>query len=163
MHFQKWAKINFGSGKKFKTAKNAISRKKITFCISRYAFEPESKENSVEEFERLQKQIEELVPHKVSEDLELLFLGIPCLADSKTKTYWSGRKNFGNSYVCNANPTEMSKRHCPKCPNISTYKFGLGPLHVRLRTFDWLCKFAFHQDFMDWQARGDENKDLYKN
>ena len=28
-NFQKWPKINFGTGKKFKTAKNAISRKKI--------------------------------------------------------------------------------------------------------------------------------------
>ena len=59
----------------------------IFFCIIyRYAFEPESKFNSVEEFERLQKEMEELEPHKVSDDLELLFLGIPCLADSKTKT-----------------------------------------------------------------------------
>ena len=29
LQFQKWPKINFGTGKKLKTAKNAISRKKI--------------------------------------------------------------------------------------------------------------------------------------
>ena len=31
MPFQKWPKINFWTGKKFKTAKNAISRKKKLF------------------------------------------------------------------------------------------------------------------------------------
>ena len=123
------------------------------FNFYRYAFESESRENSIDEFKRLEEQIGDLKPHKVSDELEVLFLGIPCLADSKTKTFWSGRKGFGNSYVCNANPTEMSQRHCPKCPKISTYKFGLGPLHLRLRIFEWLCKFFFHQDFKNWQAR----------
>ena len=33
LQFQKWPKINFWTGKKFKTAKNAISRKKIFFWI----------------------------------------------------------------------------------------------------------------------------------
>ena len=35
LQFQKWPKINFWTGKKFKTAKNAISRKKLIYLISR--------------------------------------------------------------------------------------------------------------------------------
>ena len=125
------------------------------FVIHRYAFEPESKDNSKQEYERLEKEISELENHKCSgyDDLEVRFLGIPCLCDSKTKTFWSGRKSFGNCYVCNSGPIDMSKRNCPKHPDISTYKFGLGPLHLRLRIFDWLCKYAFHKDFKEWQCR----------
>ena len=33
--FRKWPKINFWTGKKFKTARNAISRKKLIYLISR--------------------------------------------------------------------------------------------------------------------------------
>ena len=35
LQFQKWLKINFWTGKKFKTAKNVISRKKRIYLISR--------------------------------------------------------------------------------------------------------------------------------
>ena len=35
LQFQKWPKINFWIGKKFETAKNAISRKKMIYLISR--------------------------------------------------------------------------------------------------------------------------------
>ena len=34
LQFQKWPKINFWTGKKFKTAKNAISRKKIKILLN---------------------------------------------------------------------------------------------------------------------------------
>lgn len=87
--------------------------------------------------------------------LEVDFLGWPTLADSKTKVYWSGRTAMMNCYVCDATPTELGQRHCPKFknPRRSTYVFGIGALHVRLRFIDWIVKFFTHQDCKKRNAR----------
>ena len=54
-----------------------------------------------------------------------------------------------NCYVCDATPSDMAKRHCPKFKNIrrSTLQYGIGALHVRSRFFDNVVKFALNQDF----------------
>ena len=65
---------------------------------------------------------------------------------------------MGSCYVCKATPNDMKKRFCDKNPDVETYKLGLGPLHARNGIFRWLNKFAFNQDFKNWEARGKLNK-----
>ena len=71
---------------------------------------------------------------------------------------------MGSCYVCKATPNDMKKRSCDKFlnPDVETYKFGLGPLHLRNGLFRWLNKYAFNQDFKNWEARGKLNKKLAK-
>ena len=71
---------------------------------------------------------------------------------------------MGSCYVCKATPNDMKQRFCAKFlnPDVETYKFGLGPLHDRMGIFRWLNKYAFNQDFKDWQARGKLNKKSVK-
>ena len=91
--------------------------------------------------------------------MEINYLCWPCLSDGKTKVWWSGRTAMGSCYVCDATPLEMADRNHPKFkkPRKGTYKYGVGALHIRLRTFDWLVKFATHQDFKSWRIRYSKN------
>ena len=58
-------------------------------------------------------------------------------------------------HICDATPLQMAERWHPKFnkPREATYKFGIGALHIRLRAFDWIVKFATHQDFKHWRIR----------
>ena len=110
----------------------------------RYAHEAELKAASKKEWNRLCDLIYALQPYKVPEtDLEVETRGWPTNSDGKTAVYWSGRACMQNCYVCDSTPTDMLHR-VTKEPREETYIFGIRALHVRLRVFDWLCKFFFH-------------------
>ena len=105
---------------------------------------------------RLEKEVSELTPYKVPNSyLEVQFMGWPTLCDSKTKVWWSGGRHMGSCYVCSASPNDFSKRNSPKFkkPRRSTYKYGLGALHVRLRFFDNVVKYYTYRDFKFWRIR----------
>ena len=124
----------------------------------KYSWESESYLTSKDEWVRLRiqaSQIRSYIELFEGVDLEVDFMGWPCLSDSKTKVYWSGRKAMMNCYVCDATPTELAHRHCPKFknPRRSAYIFGLGPLHIRLRFVDWVVKYITHIDCKKRDAR----------
>ena len=67
----------------------------------KYEFTGETIYNSKTEFASLEKQATELRPYQVpGTDLIVEFYGIPCLADSKSKVWWSNRVHMGSCYVC---------------------------------------------------------------
>ena len=114
----------------------------------RYSWESEGLSTSKAEGIRLKIQNSQLNSYTI-DGLEVDFMGFPCLCDSKTKVYWTGRTAMMSCYICDASPLDLAKHHCPKFKNIRrmTLQFGIGSLHIRLRAFDWLVKYAIHQDF----------------
>ena len=128
--------------------------------VFRYAYEPELKEAARLEWQRLSTLIEGLQPYKVPEtDIEVQAKGWPTNSDGKTATYWSGRACMQNCYVCDASPTDML-HNVVKEPRPETYIFGIRTLHVRLRIFDWLCKFYFHWPWKTASCRQDLNNHI---
>ena len=67
----------------------------------KYEFTGETIYNSKTEFLRMEKEAAEVPPYNVpGTDLSVDFFGIPCLADSKSKVWWSNRVHMGSCYVC---------------------------------------------------------------
>ena len=121
-----------------------------------YSWEPETKANSKLEGQNLEDQNWQLVSYIVDgTDLEIEFMGWPTLCDSKTKVHWTGGTHMGTCYICGAKPNELAKRFCPKFkkPRRSTYKYGIGALHIRSRFFDWVSKYATNKDFRKGRIR----------
>ena len=114
----------------------------------RYSWESESQSTSKAEGIRLRIQNSQL-NSCIIDGLEVDFIGFPCLCDSKTKVYWTGRTAMMSCYICDATPLDLAKRHCPKFKNIRrmALQYGIGSLHIRSRFFDWVVKYALHQDF----------------
>ena len=97
-------------------------------------------------FFRKQKRpvLDHILPQSIfSVPAEIQARGWPTNADGKTATYWADRACMQNCYVCDSTPTDILHRVI-KEPREDTYIFGIRALHVRLRIFDWLCKFYFH-------------------
>ena len=120
----------------------------------RYSWEGEGLTTAKAEGRRLEIETANLIPF-IKEGLEVDYMGWPCCCDSKTKVWWSGGTAMMSCYICGATPLELAKRFCKKFkkPNRKTFTYGIGSLHIRLRTFDWLVKFATHRDFKNRSAR----------
>ena len=124
--------------------------------ISRYSWEGETYATAIAEGRRLEIQTANLNPFIIKgTGLEVDYMGWPVCCDSKTKVLWSGRTAMMSCYICGASPLELAKRFCKKFkkPCRKTFTYGVGTLHIRLRTFDWLLKFATHRDFKNRSAR----------
>ena len=106
---------------------------------------------------RLQKEIDELEPFQTP-FVRVEYRCLQTMNDGKVKVILSdvGNNARCNCWVCGATPSEMSKpkgeRHNFTANEESLLRGG-GPLHTKLRAFDWICKHAFHRDFKSWSCR----------
>ena len=123
---------------------------KLRVCYLRYAFEPESTENSLRECQRLEQEVDTLKPHvDISSGKEIAYAMLPTMVDGKVKFVWSQTTaSLNNCYVCGAKPKELSKRESDKfAPDRKALRFGFSNLHVKLRSFDYICKTSINRDF----------------
>jgi hypothetical protein len=86
--------------------------------------------------------------------VQIKYKGLFTMVDIKVVNAMLDNAAQGNCFICGCTPMQMAIRCGPFQPKTGTLEFGISPLHCLLRTFDWLLKFALHQDFNYWQARG---------
>ena len=114
--------------------------------------------NVRKEADRLLHNVEELVPLYVPGiEKPIHYQCLRTMLDGKIKCILSDVSNNGfcNCVICGATPSQMAypkgERHSFKASPLAL-SLGPGPLHVRLRTFDYVCKYYFHQDFKLWSC-----------
>ena len=108
------------------------------------------------EANRLQNEIDRLQSFYIpGTNILVHYRNLHTMIDGKIKVILSEVSNNAtcNCWVCGAKPSEMAKPKGTKhsfLPNREALKKGGAPLHTKLRLFDYVCKFAFHQDFKSW-------------
>ena len=141
---------------------NKMSNSPFGMVPLRYKFETESSENSLQEGERLMNECENLDPyHDIKSGKSVSFDGLPTMVDGKVKFTWSRVASAMSScYICGATWKQMAKhpRDGNFRPDNKALSFGFSNLHVKMRTFEWVCKAAYLRRVKAYQCRGDENK-----
>ena len=132
-------------------------------CPLRYAFEQETKENSLREGQRLESEAQNLQPYlDISSGKEIAFACLPTMVDGKTKFIWSQTTtSLCNCYVCGAKPSELSLRNGNFVADPKALNFGFSNLHVKLRGFEWICKTSMYRDFKQYKCMA--KNEHYKN
>ena len=116
---------------------------------------------SLQEAERLEEQAETLKPHvDISSGKQINFSCLPTMVDGKVKFVWSQTtRSLQNCYICGAKPKELALRHGRRgkgfAPDKRALNFGFSNLHVKLRSFDYICKTSINQDFKSHQCRAE--------
>ena len=94
-------------------------------------------------------EVQNLV-HRTINNVPILYKLDPTLLDGKGRVLWAGKTAMCNCLNCGATPKQMSKRHQNRPVDVSTFKFGMSPLHLRVRTMEWCCKAKLYQDMETW-------------
>lgn len=140
------------------------------FCRPiRIQFKRETTELSVMEMQHIQKQISELQPTKMPLQNSDVFV--------QHKLYFT----MIDGKICNAVTENASTQRCYICGLTSKdfnnvdkilqtnvidecrYQFGLSSLHAWIRFFECLLHVSYKLVIQQWQARGNENKELVAN
>ena len=110
------------------------------------AFESESIENVVQEYNRVKKEIEELQPFELEDGVTIIFDGWATLLDGKALGYITGVTGLQNCPICGATPSKMS------CQGVDfgvlddndILRHGLAPLHYKMRVMEFLIHLGMH-------------------
>ena len=111
------------------------------------------------EANRLQTEIDRLQPFNIpGTNILINYNCLHSMLDGKVKVIISEVSNNAtcNCWICGAKPSEMAKRRGSRhsfLANRNALLKGGAPLHTKLRLFDYVCKFYFHQDFKSWTCR----------
>ena len=91
--------------------------------------------------------------------LQIRSTGWPTCVDGKNRCYWSDLDGaMGQCPVCGASGDQLAElwiegifdQNPP-----SRLQFFVSPVHCEMQIMRWLIKGTTHQDFENWQARGD--------
>ena len=128
-------------------------------------FAKESVELITAETTNMENQINILTPTIVKiKDREIkiehqLFM---TMVDTKICNDLSGTSSQ-TCYICGATPKKMNfvtSEEAAENADITTYKFGLSVLHTWIRSYECLLHIGYKIDFQNWQARGEDAKDI---
>lgn len=110
-----------------------------------------------EETEKIEEQIRLLSSvHLVVEDKEMHIIPVLLftMVDGKvcsSMLHMSSQK----CYICGCSPKEMNNRpELSTADNPESYKFGISPLHAKIRIFECLLKISYRLEIKKWQVRG---------
>jgi hypothetical protein len=123
-------------------------------CPLRFSFEKETDQNSLREGKRLEAEAAKIQSfHDNESGKDISFTSLPTQVDGKVKFVWSETPtSMQNCYVCDQKPSELAKRNGNFAPNRKALFFGFSNLHVKLRSFDWVCKTAMNRDFKRYKC-----------
>lgn len=72
-------------------------------------------------------------------------------------------KGSSTCYICGAKPKEMNLENVTeKIPNTEGYRFGLSPLHCKIKVFECLLHIAYRLPLKVWQVREDTHKAIFE-
>ena len=115
----------------------------------RLSFEKENSETIKKEFERLQKEMDQLQNFLISENprISVSFSGLFTSIDGKVLCSITGAKTT-ECPICHKSGKELAKNDGPfEVESTSFLNYGASPLHFGLRAFSTLLKIGYKQDF----------------
>lgn len=133
----------------------------------KYTFAGECKKRTVEEIDKIKKQIDGLNASVVSiggkcfHVRHQLFL---TMIDGKTCLYLTDTDSSMTCIICKATPNDMNdiEKLSEKLVNESFYEFGLSPLHAKIRFMEFVLHLAYNMRFEKWTAAKKTGDDKLK-
>jgi len=115
----------------------------------RLSFEKENSETMQIEYQRLQKEIDQLQNYLISENprISVTFSGLFTLIDGKVLCSITGAKTT-ECPLCHKSGKELAKNEGPfEVESAKFLEYGASPLHFGLRAFSVLLQIGYKQDF----------------
>jgi hypothetical protein len=115
----------------------------------RLAFEKENSETIQIEYQRLQKEMNQLQNYLISENpkISVSFSGLFTLIDGKVLCSITGAKTT-ECPICHKSGKELAKNEGPfEVVSTRFLEYGASPLHFGLRAFSTLLQIGYKQDF----------------
>ncbi|KAE8740779.1 hypothetical protein FOCC_FOCC013703, partial [Frankliniella occidentalis] len=154
-----------------------IAPSSTRFCrpIS-FHFQKETDDFIAENYEKIEAAIQALKDTKVGDYIFISHQLVPSMFDGKICPVLTGTTASSRCEVCNAVPCQMNDLKVLKKLkiNVETYRFGLSPLHARIRNIIWLSLYsgvrlslrclefilnlAYRLDIQTWRACSTEHK-----
>lgn len=135
----------------------------MSFCRPiKFIFCKETPEVIRTEIERINEEISSLIP-TVTDSTEISHQLVMTMVDGKICNLLSETRFAVRCYICGATPKCMNnlKQTDGNSCNEKHYKFGLFPLHAKLRFFESLLHLSHNLDFKKWSASKPEYKKLH--
>lgn len=137
------------------------------FCRPiRVQFKHETAELSVMEMQHIEKQISELKPTKntiENSDVLVQHKLYFTMIDGKICNAVTENASTQRCYICGLTSKDFNKIDKileTKVIDESRYQFGLSSLHAWIRFFECLLHVSYKLVIQQWQARGNENKEM---
>uniref|UniRef100_A0A1B0GIM3 Uncharacterized protein n=1 Tax=Lutzomyia longipalpis TaxID=7200 RepID=A0A1B0GIM3_LUTLO len=94
------------------------------------------------EDQELEEEIEKLNPTAVG-DVHISYNMKMTMIDGKICNAVTANNSTQTCYICKTRPSQMNEQHSNNEANEGYYKYGLSPLHARIRFMEWLLNLSF--------------------
>lgn len=129
----------------------------------KFEYIKETPESTKKEVDRVNDEIRNLkgtivnINQKICEIHHVLLF---TMIDGKIAQTITETSSMAVCCICKAKPSEMNniERCLNKKMNTDAYKFGLHPLHARIKFMECILHIAYNQNFRSWRINGNETK-----
>lgn len=132
----------------------------------KFLFAKETEEMSVQEFEVIRNQIENLQNldcFVCSQKVTVKFEFVLTMIDGKMANYLTSHKSTQSCYICGAKPSEMNNVNIVKEPNSAFYSYGLSSLHAWIKTLECMLHIAYRLELKKYMIRQPTDKESVAN
>lgn len=137
-----------------------------TFCrIIKFVYKKETEQLIKEEYNNVQKQIDEIVPSNIQiKDVNISVSHhlILSMIDGKVCNVLSENKSTQRCFICKTTAKNMNSDTILNEPEENMYRFGISSLHVYIRTMECLLNISYRLDKCEWQIRGKDNQEIVR-
>ncbi|XP_021703892.1 uncharacterized protein LOC110677210 [Aedes aegypti] len=133
------------------------------FCRPiRARFIRETNETTKEEINYIEKQIGELTKSEyITTDSNIVLIKhtlFPTMVDGKVCNAATETSSSMRCYICQATSKTFNNLDKRNEENPASFKFGMSPLHLRIRCFETILHLSYKLPLKTWQARTTEEK-----
>lgn len=129
-------------------------------------FKKETPESTKEEVQHIEQQVRALQPTRVTAgDVEFYVKHklIMTMVDGKVCNALTDTA-AQVCYICGASPKQMNtlSQRQSRISDVTTYTFGLSPLHAHIRFFECLLHIAYRLEIKKWQVKNKADKEKFQ-
>ena len=116
----------------------------------RLRFGKETRESSKNEWDRLNAEIQKLIPFSPMQNVQVRYFLVPTQFDTKAICDILEIRSYAKSWPCGKNPKDFPLDPLQVCQFLEGLPlFGISPCHTRMRIFDFLIKTGYDCDFKE--------------
>lgn len=123
----------------------------------KFEFIKETSENTKKEVNRVESEIKDLnntVIKLYNKEVSIQHILIFSIVDGKIAQTITETSSMAVCCICQAKPSEMNylQKCANKVKNEDAYRFGLHPLHSRIKFMECILHIAYNKNFQSWRT-----------
>lgn len=123
----------------------------------KFEFIKETSENTKKEVNRVESEIKNLnntVIKLYNKEVSIQHILIFSMVDGKIAQTITETSSMAVCCICQAKPSEMNdlQKCANKVKNEDAYRFGLHPLHARIKFMECILHIAYNKNFQSWRT-----------